>query len=129
MENTWTGFTLLRTGSAVFGAGLESYVNRAVDGSDGAPDDERHTFIIPISALLEAGISATADTIVIYWQLHESRNPGAANAPSSFIANTDEGATAYWIKLTAAADGSFQIVNGRTGFSKSYSQKPRQDPH
>lgn len=63
-----------------------------------------------------------------FWQLHESRNPGAVNAPSSFIANTDEGETAYWIKLTATDDGSFQIANARTGFSKTYSQNSRQDP-
>ena len=35
------------------------------------------------------------------WQLHESRNKGAQNAPDPFIANVDDGLTAYWIKLTA----------------------------
>jgi competence protein ComEC len=54
------------------------------------------------------------------WQLHESRNPGARNAPDAFIANVDDGATSHWIKLTAQDNGSFQIVNGRTGFSKAY---------
>ena len=54
------------------------------------------------------------------WQLHESRNPGAQNAPDSFIANVDDGAAAHWIKLTAMGDGGFRIVNGRTGFTKTY---------
>ncbi|MGB7219921.1 MAG: MBL fold metallo-hydrolase, partial [Vicinamibacterales bacterium] len=57
------------------------------------------------------------------WQLHESRNAGAKNAPDSFIANVDEGQTAYWIKLTASDDGRFTIVNGRTGFTKTYPAK------
>jgi beta-lactamase superfamily II metal-dependent hydrolase len=54
------------------------------------------------------------------WQLHESRNAGAQNAPDPFVANVDDGATAYWIKLTAMEDGSFRIVNSRTGFNKNY---------
>lgn len=55
------------------------------------------------------------------WQLHASRNEGAANAPEPFVANTlDDGSTAHWIKLSAFEDGSFRIVNGRTGFSKVY---------
>jgi competence protein ComEC len=54
------------------------------------------------------------------WQLHESRNKGADNAPDSFIANVDDGISAFWIKLTAAADGTFQLVNTRTGFTKKY---------
>jgi competence protein ComEC len=54
------------------------------------------------------------------WQLHESRNKGAQNAPDAFIANVDDGATAYWIKLTASDDGSFEVINPRTGFAKKY---------
>jgi competence protein ComEC len=54
------------------------------------------------------------------WQLHASRNKGAQNSSDSFIANVDEGLTAYWIKLTASDDGSFSVVNTRTGFSKTY---------
>ena len=45
------------------------------------------------------------------WQLHASLEHGARNAPDSFIANLDEGTTAYWIKLTAKDDGSFEVVN------------------
>jgi len=58
------------------------------------------------------------------WQLHESRNPGAQNAPDAFIANVDDGVTAYWIKLTAHDDGSFEVANQRTGFTKKYSSSP-----
>jgi hypothetical protein len=54
------------------------------------------------------------------WQLHESRNQGADNAPDAFIANVDDGATAYWIRLTANSDGSFELLNSRTGFLKKY---------
>ena len=54
------------------------------------------------------------------WQLHESRNPGAENAPDPFIANVDDGNTGYWLKLTAHEDGSFELLNSRTAFKKSY---------
>ena len=58
------------------------------------------------------------------WQLHASQNPGAENAPEPFIANLDDGTTAYWLKLTAHEDGSFRITNGRTGLTKPYSPRP-----
>ena len=54
------------------------------------------------------------------WQLHESRNTGAQNSPDAFIANVDDGITAFWIKLTASDDGSFEVLNSRTGFLKRY---------
>lgn len=62
------------------------------------------------------------------WQLHESHNPGARNSPPDLIANIDdgEGSSAHWIRLVASDDGSFRIVNGRTGFEKSYAQRPRE---
>ena len=58
------------------------------------------------------------------WQLHESRNAGAQNSPDVFIANIDGAADGYWIKLSANDDGSFRIINGRTGFAKTYSPRP-----
>jgi len=58
------------------------------------------------------------------WQLHQSRNPGADNAPDQFIANVDEGTTSFWLKLTAKEDGSFQLINTRTGFVKIYKPRP-----
>jgi competence protein ComEC len=56
------------------------------------------------------------------WQLHRSRNPGAANYPDAFIANLDEGARdgGAWIKISAQASGAFSVTNGRTGATTSY---------
>jgi competence protein ComEC len=60
------------------------------------------------------------------WQLHASLNPLSQNAPDAFIANVDEGTTAFWIKLTATADGRFEIVNNRTGFARKYEPRGKQ---
>jgi hypothetical protein len=57
------------------------------------------------------------------WQLHASRNQNADNSADSFIANVDEGQTSYWIKVTANDDGNFTLINGRSGFSKTYVAK------
>ena len=53
------------------------------------------------------------------WQLHRTLNRGAENVPDERIANLDE-TTSAWIKISANADGSFTVMNGRTGVSKSY---------
>jgi hypothetical protein len=53
------------------------------------------------------------------WQLHRSEAAGDRNFPAGRIANLDE-STAHWIKLSAAEDGSFRVLNGRTGEWKSY---------
>ncbi len=58
------------------------------------------------------------------WQLHESRNERAQNAPDAFIANVDDGATAHWLKLTAREDGSFELLNSRTAFLEQYRPDP-----
>jgi hypothetical protein len=72
----------------------------------------------------EAFTTLRAQTGMDLWQLHASQNRGADNAPDAFIANLDDGTTAYWIKLTADEDGSFRIVNSRTGMTKPYSPRP-----
>lgn len=79
------------------------------------------------------------------WQLHWSYTAGIEhNAPGVFIANLEEpsamaarmtappaavggrGAgvpphvSAYWIKVTAGADGAFTVANSRNNFSKTY---------
>ncbi len=54
------------------------------------------------------------------WQLHASRNPRSVNSPEELIANVDDGETGYPIRLSAFADGSYRIVNGRTGFGRTY---------
>lgn len=53
------------------------------------------------------------------WQLHRSIIPTAENAPDERLANLDE-TTNAWLKVSARADGSFTVTNGRTGYSKSY---------
>jgi len=53
------------------------------------------------------------------WQLHRSARAGEKNFVDEQIANLDE-STAHWIKLSANEDGSFQVMNGRTGVWKSY---------
>lgn len=57
------------------------------------------------------------------WQLHAARDPRARNAPDDFIANVDDASDGHWLRLTALDDGSFRIVNGRTGFAKEYGRK------
>ncbi|HZR22881.1 MAG TPA: beta-propeller fold lactonase family protein, partial [Vicinamibacterales bacterium] len=47
------------------------------------------------------------------WQLHKSENEGAQNFADDRIANLDE-STAHWLKLSANADGTFAVTNGRT---------------
>jgi len=79
------------------------------------------------------------------WQLHWSYTAGIEhNPPGVFIANLEEPATmaarmtappglgggrgaggpphvpAYWIKVTASADGTFTVANSRNNFSKTY---------
>jgi competence protein ComEC len=53
------------------------------------------------------------------WQLHRSLPPGPRYFTDDHIANLDE-STAHWLKLSAKADGSFTITNGRTGAAKAY---------
>jgi len=65
LENTWPGFTLLNLPN--------NQVNRALDGSLGTLTDQLRTFKITKFDLVTAGIPVSADYIVIYWQLHESR--------------------------------------------------------
>jgi competence protein ComEC len=53
------------------------------------------------------------------WQLHRSEAAGDPNFPVDRIASLDE-SSAYWIKLTAHEDGSFRVLNPRTGTTKTY---------
>jgi len=80
------------------------------------------------------------------WQLHWSYTAGLEhNAPGVFIANLEEPATlaqrltappggprppagpshvpAYWIKVTANANGAFTVTNSRNHFSKTYNPR------
>lgn len=62
-------------------------------------------------------LSALPDTDT--WQLHRSEVEGAANFADDRIANLSE-ATANWIKISANADGSFALTNGRTAATTRY---------
>jgi competence protein ComEC len=57
------------------------------------------------------------------WQVHRSEAAGDLNFATERIANLDE-STAHWIKLTASKDGSFRVLNARTGLDKNYSKRP-----
>jgi hypothetical protein len=85
------------------------------------------------------------------WQLHFSELSGQEyTVPGMFIANWPDTAqpfvpvlpaplsklrrhikhsdlhngTAYWIKVLAAADGTFTVTNSRNSFSKTYTSRP-----
>jgi competence protein ComEC len=53
------------------------------------------------------------------WQLHRAAEAGDSNFGADRVANLDE-STAYWIKVTASDDGSFQVLNPRTHQLKRY---------
>jgi beta-lactamase superfamily II metal-dependent hydrolase len=56
------------------------------------------------------------------WQLHWSEAEGAENFSSDRIANLNT-QTSHWIKLSANVNGSFSVLNGRTGEWKSYNAR------
>src|SRR5262249_39691616 len=56
------------------------------------------------------------------WQLHRSVLEGTENFPEDRLANLDE-QTAHWIKVSAKPDGSFRVMNGRTGHVVSYAAR------
>src|SRR5262249_33154968 len=53
------------------------------------------------------------------WQLHLAEAAADQNFAADRVANLDE-STAHWIKLSASRDGSFRVLNGRTGQGKTY---------
>ncbi len=58
------------------------------------------------------------------WQLHLSAEAAESNFPDGYVANLDE-RSAWWIKLVASRDGSFRILNPRTGVWYDYARAPR----
>jgi len=59
------------------------------------------------------------------WQIHYSVLGGREYAvPGIFVANQQEETPhegpAYWIKVSARADGTFTVANSRNGFTRSY---------
>jgi hypothetical protein len=91
---------------------IAAKVSFRVQGGDAA------TFAMLHDAAGHPGVSAIEDV----WQLHRSRNQGAANFADERIANLDE-TTGHWLKLSATADGSFSVTNGRTGTTMAYPRR------
>ena len=66
---------------------------------------------------------STSPGIQDVWQLHYSLLGNRLNMSEEFIANIgqdDEPHTGHWLLLSAAADGSFTVTNGRTGDTRTY---------
>lgn len=63
----------------------------------------------------------TRPLLAIHWKTRGRRvsSSGDANFPAAYSANPDE-STAYWIKLVANQDGSFRVLNQRTGVWQDY---------
>ena len=57
------------------------------------------------------------------WQLHQSFLGTQENVDQPFIANVGEADAGHWLKLSARADGSFTMTNGRTGMTRTYSAR------
>ena len=56
------------------------------------------------------------------WQVDKSVNTGVKNFQDDQIANLDD-TTSHWIKVRASENGTFTVINGRTGGTKTYQQK------
>lgn len=55
------------------------------------------------------------------WQLHYADAAGQEhNTTDPYIANVEEADTGFYLKLTARADGGFELFNPRNKFSKNY---------
>jgi competence protein ComEC len=58
------------------------------------------------------------------WQLHYSEEGGPTNnTAAEFIANPEGPDAGHSIELVAGKDGSFDVINSRTGLSKHYAAK------
>jgi hypothetical protein len=57
------------------------------------------------------------------WLLYPFHGGDAANPPSEYIANLDGESGGHYLKLSAAADGSFVMYNSRTNLTKSYTAR------
>jgi len=62
----------------------------------------------------------TAPRPIDLWQLHQSFLGEQVNVAEPFIANLGETDAGHWLKVSARADGSFSVTNGRTGETKAY---------
>ena len=56
-----------------------------------------------------------------FWQIHRSAAGGTDhNSPEQFLANLNETDHGHYLKMSVKADGSFSVMNERTGFTKEY---------
>jgi competence protein ComEC len=63
---------------------------------------------------------STAPGLETLWQLHFSNEGGARNTPDRYIANIPGPDAGHYLELTAASDGSFEVLNARTNFTQKY---------
>jgi hypothetical protein len=106
---------------------VDAYLVAHHGGNDGS-DSSLFAASRPLAAIMSNGPrkGAQAGTIrtiggmsIDGWQLHKTTYRDSVNVPDEHIANLDQTTTA-WIKLSASADGSFTVTNGRTGVTKRY---------
>lgn len=67
-----------------------------------------------------AGTSAAGGAAGAAAAPDEAARKAAASARAAAAAHTP----AYWLKVSARADGSFTVTNARNGFSKTYAKEP-----
>jgi hypothetical protein len=72
LENQWLGFELLNLPN--------SRVMRSLINTDGSPTEARRKLVVTKNDLLSHGISYNSNTIVLYFQIHESRTIVWSNA-------------------------------------------------
>jgi len=64
---------------------------------------------------------AKAPGLETLWQLHFSEEGGAQNNTSEkYIANPQGADAGHFLELVGSLDGSFEVVNSRTGFNQKY---------
>lgn len=62
--------------------------------------------------------------LVDLWMLHTAEGSDAAhNSPAPLIANLKGGSDGAYLKVVAHVDGSFSVMNARTGMTKEYAAK------
>lgn len=90
--------------------------------------------ITPVVAIMDNGETkggslATLETIhaipglQTLWQLHYSRDGGTHNTPAEYIANLQGTDAGNYFKVTAKRNGSFTVMNSRTGETRDYHTK------
>jgi hypothetical protein len=66
---------------------------------------------------------AAAPGLEQLWQLHYSEEAKELNQAEKFIANVPGPDSGFGLQLTAGRDGSFAILNSRTGATQTYTAR------